>query len=129
MFRRFMNGRYGVDQLSIAILVLALFSNVIISFLFESWIGSSISIVLLALCYYRIFSKNCFKRSQENAKFLRYVSPISYRFQRMKRHLKERSVYRFYRCPNCRQQLRVPKGKGKITITCPKCKHRFDKRT
>lgn len=118
-----MAGRYGQDQLgkflNIAVIVL-----LVISLIFGFWLGvvSSVLYVLaLALMvynYYRMFSRQIYKRAAENQKFLNWKA----RLQQMKTH-------RFFQCPKCQTKVRVPKGKGKICITCPKCKEEFLKRT
>lgn len=126
--RRFMVGRYGPDELSFAFLFL--FAVIwILSLFFPSQIWFYVELVLLVLCYFRMFSKNIFKRSQENARFLRYYDPVRFRVQHMKKRFQDRKTHKYFKCPNCSQELRVPKGKGEITITCPKCKTKFDKRT
>ena len=122
----FMRGRYGIDQMSqtlfIAALILILFAGFTQNFLFEM-----IGIALFAYADYRALSKNIPARRAENA-----------RYQEMVRNIKEKihptgadKTHRFYICPNksCGQKIRVPKGKGKIEITCPKCGQKFVKRT
>ena len=120
-FRRMMSGRYGTDKLSLTMLFIG-FAFCVLSFIF-SWffilniVFTLISYVFLFWALFRCFSRNIYKRYQENRKFLMF-------FQR----LKDRD-HRYYDCPRCRQQVRVPKGKGKISITCPKCREKFIKRT
>lgn len=123
-----MQGRYGPDQLSFFLLVLYLIITILSTFL-RIPILTYVSLVLVIWCWFRLFSKNKYKRSAENTKFLRMVYPITSRFHKMKNRLRDRKTYKFYKCPSCKQELRVPKGKGEITITCPKCKTKFDKRT
>ena len=72
---------------------------------------------LLFWANFRTFSRNTYKRYQENRRYLRFMDQL-----RDKEH-------RYYTCPRCRQTVRVPKGKGKISITCPKCSERFIKKT
>lgn len=120
-FRRFMQGRYGTDKLSLALLYTGL-AFCILSFFFK-WIPivnlvfTVLSYVCMIIAMLRCFSRNIYKRYQENRKFLMF-------FQR----LRDRE-HRYYDCPRCRQQVRVPRGKGKISITCPKCKEKFVKKT
>lgn len=127
-FRRMMAGRYGPDELSLGFFVLFIICWAL-SLFFPSSIWMILEIILITLSYFRMFSKNYYKRSQENAKFLRFYDPIRFKFRNTKKHLRERKTYKFYKCPNCKQEMRVPKGKGEVTITCPKCKTKFDKRT
>lgn len=127
-FRQWMSGRHGPDELSFAILILFMICWGL-SLFFPSRIWLILEILLAVLCYYRIFSKRHFKRSQENARFLRYYDMVRFKVQHVKHRFHERKTHRFYTCPNCRQKLRVPKGKGSIVITCPKCRTKFEKRT
>lgn len=127
-FRRIMAGRYGNDQLSMALLLLSLFLTLISSFSYNLRIFSYLSYIPLALCIFRMFSKNINKRRMENYKFSMMVSPLySWSLKKINR-LKDLKTHRYFKCPNCKQTLRVPKGKGKISITCPKCKTEFIKK-
>lgn len=126
--QNFMRGRYGPDQLSLFLLVLYFILTIVGTFV-GSPIFVYVPIILLILCWWRIFSRKTYKRSAENTKFLRMVYPITSRFASFKKRIRDRKVYKYYKCPSCKQELRVPKGKGEITITCPKCKTKFDKRT
>ena len=119
-FRRFMQGRYGGDKLNIALIWVA-FSAYIVSLLIPIKL---VKLVLLLVYYglliwaiFRMLSRNTYKRYQENRKYLRFVE-----------RLKDRQ-HRYFDCPRCRQQVRVPRGKGKISITCPKCGEKFVKKT
>lgn len=127
-FQNFMRGRYGVDQLSFAILILY-FIITILGSLFRIPYISYLALALIVWCWFRIFSRNTYKRAQENAKFMGKVYPIQNKWRTKKREFADRKTHKYYSCPNCKQRLRVPKGRGKITITCPKCKTKFDKRT
>ena len=119
--RRFMYGRYGVDQLNIFLLVTAVVLNLISMVL--SWLGAvcailgmGISVVsygLLLFCLFRLFSRNLEKRILENRRYLTWKSRVMDRQNR------------YYRCPNCKQTVRVPRGRGKICIKCPKCSEKF----
>lgn len=127
-FQEFMQGRYGSDQLSkfmlgvcLVCLVVNIFTNVRIVYY--------VSLVLLALCYYRMFSKNYAKRSAENQKYLNLVWKIKARFSRMKTRIVQSKDYHIYKCPSCGQKIRIPRGKGKICVTCPKCRHEFEKKS
>lgn len=125
-FRNFMIGRYGTDQLSVALLVLTMILT-FLSSIFHISILKLIAYVPLVLCIYRVFSKNIFKRRSENTKFLSYWNPIEKYISTKYTIFKNRKVYKYFKCPNCKQMLRAPKGKGKIAITCQKCHHKFIK--
>ena len=118
--QRFMVGRYGTDRLNMTILGVGLaaclispfFKNVSINLLLTAL---SYGLMIWAIC--RSLSRNTYKRYQENRKFLQFFDRV-----------KDRD-HRYFDCPKCRQVVRVPRGKGKIAITCPKCREKFVKKT
>ena len=126
--RRFMIGRYGTDGLnqflSIASLVLLLIAIVSRVSLF-TWLG----VALLVFCYYRTFSRNISKRTEENYKFYTLKDRVSSKFRSWKEQWANRKLYHYYRCPQCRQKLRVPRGRGRIQISCPRCGTQFIKKS
>lgn len=118
--QQFMMGRYGVDRLNIVILAFGLAASVLSGFCR----GSRIGIALWALSYglmfwaiFRLLSRNTYKRYQENRKFLTLCD-----------RFKDRQN-RYFNCPKCRQTVRIPRGKGKVSITCPKCREKFIRKT
>ena len=118
--RNFMIGRYGTDKLNMTILCAGLVVCLISAFVDSVQVNLlltavSYGLMIWALC--RSFSRNTYKRYEENRKFLQFFD-----------RLKDRE-HRYYDCPKCRQVVRVPRGKGKIAITCPKCRERFIKKT
>lgn len=126
--QQFMVGRYGADELgrfiSVSTLVCLLVS------LFTKWgILYWIGLFLIFYTYFRMFSENVSKRYQENQKFLTLRYKAVAKWSIMKKHFLERKIYRFYKCPQCKQKVRVPKGRGKICITCPKCRTEFVKKS
>ena len=126
--RQFMIGRYGTDGLnqflSIASLVLLLIAIVSRVSLF-TWLG----VALLVFCYYRTFSRNISKRTEENYKFYTLKDRVGSKFRSWKEQWANRKVYHYYRCPQCRQKLRVPRGRGRIQISCPRCGTQFIKKS
>ena len=119
-FRSFMAGRYGTDRLNMVILCCGLAASVLSSLFAGKIVGTVfwfLSYGLMIWAIFRALSRNTFKRYQENRKFLLFFD-----------RLKDRQN-RYYTCPRCRQTVRVPRGKGKIAITCPRCKERFIKKT
>ena len=117
---RFMAGRYGTDRLNMAILGVGLAACLISAF----FRNPLVNLILTALSYglmiwaiTRTLSRNVYKRYQENRKFLQFFD-----------RLRDRQ-HRYYDCPKCRQVVRVPRGKGKISITCPKCQEKFIRKT
>ena len=120
LMRRFMMGRYGTDKLNMALLGAGLVVSLISMFVklpLLDLVLAIIAYVFLILVILRTLSRNTYKRYQENRKYLMFVQK-----------LKDRE-HRYFDCPRCRQQVRVPRGKGKIAITCPKCKEKFIKKT
>ena len=122
--RRFMYGRYGSDPLNFVVLGAAL----VISFLTFPFSGY-IAIALIIYAFFRMFSRNIYKRQAENAAFMKFINKWFSIFKYDRARAQEKKYYKFYKCPSCKQQLRVPKGKGKILITCPQCKTKFYKKT
>ena len=120
-FRWFMAGRYGTDRLNMALLIAALVLCFLPTVL--ALFGAALPMLNLILtlasygltgfAIFRCFSRNTYKRYEENRKFLRIWE-----------RLKDRQ-HKYFDCPRCRQPVRVPRGKGKIAITCPKCKEKF----
>ena len=127
-FTNFMRGRYGVDQLSFAMLFVY-FLLTFLGLFIHSKVLPNLALVIMILCWFRMLSKNIYKRQAENTFYLNKTYPIRTWFNKKKTRMANRKVYKYYKCPNCKQELRVPKGKGKITITCPKCHTKFDKRS
>lgn len=136
---RFMQGRNGMDALAKAEskgVWIILIINIILSFfvrfrpfaiLFQ--LMELLLVVLIVHMYYRVFSKNIGKRYEENSKYLQWNYRMQTKFGRQKKELEQRKIYRFYSCPTCKQRVRVPKGRGKILITCPKCRGEFQRRS
>ncbi|MGO5021634.1 hypothetical protein ACTQ4E_00910 [Lawsonibacter sp. LCP25S3_G6] len=116
---RFMYGRYGNDSLNLFFIVLYL-SLYLLFALTHFELFYWISLVLVFVSLFRLLSRNIPARQKENAQFMRLAGPVIqwYRFQRTMRRDKD---HRYFKCPNCGQQLRVPRGKGKITVTCRSC--------
>ncbi len=126
--QRFMYGRYGQDDLSRFMIILALIFSVLS--IFTRWVVlNTLGMVLIFLTAFRMFSRNTSARAQENYGYLRARGKVIQFFKNIKLRLTQRNTHRFYRCPSCKQQLRVPKGKGLITIRCPKCKTSFKQKT
>lgn len=126
--QHFMRGRYGVDQLGIAILALALVLTLISSF-FNIYFLSVIGIALIGWCYYRILSRRVYNRQQENYKFLRKWHPVRNWSIKKVNRIKGMKTHKYFKCPNCKQTLRVPRGKGNIKVICPKCNHEMHKKS
>ncbi len=118
--KKFMTGRYGVDQLSWALLGISILIS-ILSRILDSQVLAMLYIIPLGIVLYRMFSKDISKRYQENIKFLNKWNSIKRKINNRIQRIKGLKYYKYYKCSNCKQTLRVPRGKGKISITCPKC--------
>ena len=119
-FRAFMAGRYGTDRLNMVILTAGLVVCLVSAFIKAPMVNlllTAISYALMIWAIFRSFSRQTNKRYQENRKFLQFFD-----------RLKDRD-HRYFDCPKCRQVVRVPRGKGKISITCPRCREKFIKKT
>lgn len=121
---RFMMGRYGTDRLNQDMLILSavlMFLGILTPWRWIQWIG----VVIIFVLYFRMFSKNINQRYRENQRYLYYRNKVVQRFKR----LKDLPRYKYVACSQCHQQLRLPRRKGNVVVTCPKCRHQFDART
>lgn len=124
---KLMYGRYGTDRLGLFMLIVVLLLDII--FTFTGWgVLYILAFVLAAICVWRIFSRNISRRYAENQKFMQLTDPIVRAISSKISGLKDLRTHRHLRCPSCGQKIRVPKGRGKIQITCPKCRHEFVKK-
>lgn len=113
---RFMYGRYGYDKLNMTLLITGLAITLLGNFT-RLAVLTTLAWIPLILFLYRMFSRNVARRRQENQKFLQFFT-----------RLRDRQN-RYFSCPQCRQTVRVPRGRGKISIRCPKCGKQFIKKT
>ena len=131
-FIRFMQGRYGVDELSKFTMGAAFVCVLLAIFAGRSNVGAlldTLGLAAIIYTYFRIFSRNIQQRYAENQKFLQMTSKFRFRFNKEKNLMKQRKTHHIYSCPGCGQKIRIPKGKGKIEIECPKCHTKFVKRS
>ena len=126
--QRFMAGRYGNDKLNQFIFIVAIISMVL-EIITRQSLFYTLTLVLLILAYVRVFSRNINKRYEENMKFLQKKDAILNKFRKQKYYAAQRRNFHIYTCPQCKQKIRIPKGKGKISITCPKCRTSFIKKS
>ena len=125
--QRLLYGRYGWDQLNFFLAVVA-----VVLYLLDLFLDASPLYILYLLCIlvvlFRVLSRNFARRRAENAKFLTVAGP-AIRWIKLQRTIHRDKEHRYFKCPNCGQQLRVPRGKGKVTITCRNCGVSFDEKT
>lgn len=133
--RNFMMGRYGLDQMTVGLLVGMMVFSLLSSL---TWFLPLylISIALMIWAVFRFFSRNTAARARENEKFLvfwnqvkKWWNGVRQWFAKQKRKWDDRKTHVYFRCPNCKKELRVPKGKGKLEVTCPLCRSKFIKKT
>lgn len=129
-FRRFMSGRYGADLfnrfLSITVIVLCVLMTVFRNVRILSTVLWLLTWVLLFYSLFRMFSRNYDKRSEENRAYLRIRDKVISKLSLIRQKFRDRKKYKYFICPQCGKNLRVPKGAGKILITCPNCANKFE---
>ncbi len=119
-------GRYGMDELS---RTLSLASMIFACISLFWWPFFLPALLFMGWSLFRTYSKNIYARQKERFAYLRLERGIKDFFKLQRNKLRDRKTHRYYKCPKCRAQLRVPKGKGKITITCPKCGEKLNKKS
>ena len=116
---RFMVGRNGNDQFNVFLMICSL-----VLILLSTLLGGKLFLLVLALLvyiYFRMLSRNVYRRRDENSRYLRAKYKLSSRVRLLGERWKQRRDYKFFVCPSCHATLRVPKGRGKIKIVCRKC--------
>ena len=123
-----MAGRNGNDALNRFLLTANLVVLLLAVLLSRTVLGSLLSLlvlVLLGLTYFRMFSRNLYRRRSENERFLREKEKLNAKLRVQKERWKQRKDYKFFTCPSCKAVMRVPRGRGKIRIVCNRCGNSF----
>lgn len=120
MFQKWFIGRNGPDQLSLAIVLVSAVLNFIPWN--YTWIITSL---MLAYAVWRMFSRSVEKRRKENFAFMSVVNKVKTWYYKTRTNARQRKLYKVFKCPQCSQKLRVPRGKGKVSIKCSKCGNRM----
>ena len=110
------------------LLIFALILLILNLFVIRNPYLATIIWIILIINIFRTYSRNIYKRRAENDKFLSLIQPVKKRINIIKSN-KNDKMHKYFLCPNCKQTVRVPRGRGQITITCPKCKQKFDKKS
>lgn len=126
--RRWLMGRYGYDELGAALLIFAVLM-ILFAYLTGIVLIMSLGFGLLLFAIFRFFSRDMYSRKLENDRFLRSWLPIKTFFVKKTDFIKNRIRYKYFKCPFCGLALRAPRRKGKITVTCSRCKNKFGQRT
>ena len=128
LMRRLVEGRYGNDSLNQFLMISGLVLLAVWSFA-RFYVLMLLFLVCILLCYLRMFSRNIAKRQAENQKFLNWWQPLTKGISDAWMRLRDRKTHRYFKCKCCKTWLRVPRGRGKINIKCPKCGNEFVKKT
>lgn len=129
--QRFMYGRYGLDSFGKFTIIVSLVLMLLANFA-PARLGSVLSLLcwaLLIYTYFRMFSRHTYKRACENRAYLTKTAKVRHFFTSQKSIMAQRKTHHIYKCPTCKQKIRVPKGKGRIEIRCPKCNTTFIKKS
>lgn len=125
--QEFMYGRYGGDTMNTVLLISGLVVS-ILGQLFNLTVLILIAYVFYGYSIFRILSKNIYARQKELYSFMKIWTPVQKWYKMRVMIWKDRKNYRYFKCPNCGQCLRAPKGRGKIEVTCQKCRKQFIKK-
>ena len=127
-FARFMAGRNGNDQLNRFLLIASVALLLLAGLLGRRGLGSLLYMLVLALLgltYYRMFSRDLYRRRSENERYLREKEKLRAKLRILRERWNQRKDYKFFTCPSCKAVMRVPRGRGKIRIVCHKCGNTF----
>ena len=125
--RKFMAGRYGNDQLNLALMV-AYLALYLISILTHFTILYWVALVLVIVSLFRCLSRQIERRRAENTRYLQLIRPLQRKTKNLIARVKDKD-HRYFKCPNCKQQMRVPRGKGRITVHCRSCGATFEEKS
>ncbi len=117
-------GRYGSDQLGKAILYASIIL-LFLSFALGIRLFQTLSIAGYAWAIFRIFSRNTAKRHAENALYLQKTGKLRTEIRQARVRFRNRRQYKYFRCPSCRIRMRLTRGCGEKSVTCPNCKNVF----
>ena len=121
---KFMAGRRGADELSLALLIAGALLS-LLSTILHTPVLSLLSMAVYIYTLFRMFSRNLEKRHAENAAFLKFWNGMTSGIRQFFNRLKNMKKYKYFKCPECKSRLRLPRGVGEVTVTCGKCRHAF----
>ena len=123
-FRNFMMGRHGGDQLSLTLLIVGIVLS-LLSSITRIMVFYYLGLAAYIWAIFRMFSRNAAKRTAENAKYLSFTRNFKTNVSQFFVRLKNMKKYKYFRCPECKARLRLPRKVGEVTVTCGKCHHQF----
>ena len=126
--QRFMIGRYGMDQLN-QFLLYAVLAVILINLFVRVWPLELLELAGIVFLYFRMFSRNISKRYHDNQAFLRMTLRVRAPVKKWQFRFRESRQYHIYKCPSCGQKIRIPRGRGRVSIHCPKCGTDFIKKS
>jgi len=130
--KKFMYGRYGTDQLNMALLITSIVLMMAVSFVHPTgwWtVLTLIPLVPLGWAFFRMLSRKVYVRSYENTRFMKLVQPVAGWFKWTATRIRGGKTHKFFKCAQCGKTMRVPRGKGHIQVTCPGCGNKFKAKT
>lgn len=127
-YQQFMYGRYGNDELNFVLIALSLLLSLISNF-DKLWFFYFISVVPIGVAVFRFLSRNTNARYNERLRFIAIISVLKNKYIKIRSRYRDRKTHKFFTCKKCKATLRLPKGRGKIKITCPKCGNTMIKKT
>lgn len=127
-YQQFMYGRYGNDELNFVLIALSLLLSLISNF-DKLWFFYFISVVPIGVAVFRFLSRNTNARYNERLRFIAIISVLKNKYIKIRSRYRDRKTHKFFTCKKCKATLRLPKGRGKIKITCPKCGNIIIKKT
>ena len=126
--RDFMIGRYGPDHLGIAMIIVSFILSIL-----NAIIGYMplifLSYFMFGLTLFRMLSRNIYRRRAENDKFIKYWWPVRTKIKKIVERIKQIKTHKIFKCKKCKNKLRIPRGKGKLQVTCPKCGEKVFKKS
>lgn len=125
--REFMYGRNGTDMFSFALIIAGFGLNVLYVFT-NSRLLYFISLAAYGYALFRTLSKNIPARQKENQKFLAFWYKVKNWWSGLLADFEEKKAYKHFKCPSCGQKIRIPRGRGKVEVCCPRCSNRFIKK-
>jgi hypothetical protein len=128
---RIMAGRYGADDLGRLLSVVACVLALAALIGSKTWLAYLWypALILMVYNYFRMLSRNLYKRQAENQWYLEHTEGLRRKLHLRRDQFRQRKDYKFFSCPCCNTTVRVPKGKGTLTITCPRCREKFTRKS